>query len=113
MSNKAQPWRMGKLQIPLKLGMVELKFSLYWLERWEANEGQAKAAWTTKWENAERWCNSLNIQETNCMKSTEMIDSAKKRVTKSRKRLQTVTLPPATGLNTQRIRFIDSVPAIQ
>jgi len=26
---------------------------------------------------------------------------------------QTVTLPPATGLNTQRIRFIDSVPAIQ
>ena len=24
---------------------------------------------------------------------------------------QTVTLPPATGLNTQRIRFIDSVPA--
>src|SRR5271157_1352714 len=26
---------------------------------------------------------------------------------------QTVTLPPATGVNTQRIRFIDSVPAIQ
>ncbi len=26
---------------------------------------------------------------------------------------QTVTLPPATGLNTQRIRWIDSVPAIQ
>ena len=26
---------------------------------------------------------------------------------------QTVTLPPATGLNTQRIRFIDSIPAIQ
>jgi hypothetical protein len=26
---------------------------------------------------------------------------------------QTVTLPPAQGLNTQRIRFIDSVPAIQ
>lgn len=26
---------------------------------------------------------------------------------------QTVTLPPAVGLNTQRIRFIDSVPAIQ
>jgi len=26
---------------------------------------------------------------------------------------QTVTLPPATGTNTQRIRFIDSVPAIQ
>lgn len=26
---------------------------------------------------------------------------------------QTVTLPPATGLNTQRIRFLDSVPAIQ
>lgn len=26
---------------------------------------------------------------------------------------QTVTLPPATGANTQRIRFIDSVPAIQ
>ena len=26
---------------------------------------------------------------------------------------QTVTLPPATGLNTQRIRYIDSVPAIQ
>jgi hypothetical protein len=26
---------------------------------------------------------------------------------------QTVTLPPATGLNSQRIRFIDSVPAIQ
>ena len=24
---------------------------------------------------------------------------------------QTVTLPPATGLNSQRIRFIDSVPA--
>jgi hypothetical protein len=26
---------------------------------------------------------------------------------------QTVTLPPATGINTQRIRVIDSVPAIQ
>src|SRR5712664_4728319 len=26
---------------------------------------------------------------------------------------QTVTLPPATGVNTQRIRYIDSVPAIQ
>jgi hypothetical protein len=26
---------------------------------------------------------------------------------------QTITLPPAVGLNTQRIRFIDSVPAIQ
>jgi hypothetical protein len=26
---------------------------------------------------------------------------------------QTVTLPPATGTNTQRVRFIDSVPAIQ
>jgi hypothetical protein len=26
---------------------------------------------------------------------------------------QTCTLPPATGANTQRIRFIDSVPAIQ
>jgi hypothetical protein len=26
---------------------------------------------------------------------------------------QTVTLPPATGTNTQRIRYIDSVPAIQ
>ena len=26
---------------------------------------------------------------------------------------QTVTLPPATGANTQRIRYIDSVPAIQ
>jgi hypothetical protein len=26
---------------------------------------------------------------------------------------QTVTLPPATGLNTQRTRYIDSVPAIQ
>ncbi len=26
---------------------------------------------------------------------------------------QTVTLPPATGLNTQRVRYIDSVPAIQ
>ncbi len=26
---------------------------------------------------------------------------------------QTVTLPPATGVNTQRIRFLDSVPAIQ
>lgn len=26
---------------------------------------------------------------------------------------QTVTLPPATGANTQRIRFLDSVPAIQ
>lgn len=26
---------------------------------------------------------------------------------------QTVTLPPATGTNSQRIRFIDSVPAIQ
>jgi hypothetical protein len=26
---------------------------------------------------------------------------------------QTVTLPPATGLNTQRIRYLDSVPAIQ
>src|SRR6266436_2511164 len=26
---------------------------------------------------------------------------------------QTVTLPPATGVNTQRIRWIDSVPAIQ
>jgi len=26
---------------------------------------------------------------------------------------QTVTLPPQTGVNTQRIRFIDSVPAIQ
>lgn len=26
---------------------------------------------------------------------------------------QTVTLPPATGLNTQRMRWIDSVPAIQ
>jgi hypothetical protein len=26
---------------------------------------------------------------------------------------QTVTLPPQTGLNSQRIRYIDSVPAIQ
>jgi hypothetical protein len=26
---------------------------------------------------------------------------------------QTVTLPPARGANTQRIRWIDSVPAIQ
>lgn len=26
---------------------------------------------------------------------------------------QTVTLPPATGVNTQRVRYIDSVPAIQ
>jgi len=26
---------------------------------------------------------------------------------------QTVTLPPATGVNTQRIRYVDSVPAIQ
>jgi hypothetical protein len=26
---------------------------------------------------------------------------------------QTVTLPPQTGLNSQRVRYIDSVPAIQ
>ena len=24
------------------------------------NKGQAKAAWTTKWEGTERWCDSLN-----------------------------------------------------
>ncbi len=33
-----------------------------------------------------------------------MISPAEKRVTT----VQTVTLPPATGANTQRIRFIDS-----
>jgi hypothetical protein len=32
---------------------------------------------------------------------------------KERSVLQTVTLPPATGTNTQRLRYIDSVPAIQ
>jgi hypothetical protein len=32
---------------------------------------------------------------------------------KVRSVLQTVTLPPQTGLNSQRIRYIDSVPAIQ
>ena len=42
-------------------------------------------------------------------KSAEMTDSAKA-VTIGH---QTVTLPPATGLNTQRIRYTDSVPAIQ
>jgi hypothetical protein len=32
---------------------------------------------------------------------------------KASNKKQTVTLPPATGVNTQRIRYIDSVPAIQ
>jgi hypothetical protein len=89
--------------------MVELKFSLYWLERWNANEGQAKAAWTTKWENAARRCNSLNIQETK-LYEVDRNDQLRRKMSN---KLQTVTLPPATGANTQRIRYIDSVPAIQ